>query len=322
MLVYAARVLMPGVTSGLDKPDVIMGSSAHPFAAWAGALLAKRFKVPFVFEVRDLWPQTLVDFGRLQENSLMTKALRRLEKWLYEKADRIVVVLPRAGEYIVPLGIPERKIVWIPNGVELEDYPEPAPVAARDAFVLMYFGAHGQANGLDCVIKAMAEIQKRSDMRHVRLRMIGAGPLKLSLIRLADELRLNNVEFEDPVPKNEIPALAAEADAFVFNLIDSPVFKYGISPNKIFDFLAGARPVIFCCNSSNNPIAEAHAGITVQPGDPVALAQAIATLVATPASERAEMGRSGRTYVERNHGFDALAARFANMLNELVIEHQ
>lgn len=322
MLTYAARVLLPSVTKGLERPDVIVGSSVHPFAAWSGAILARRLRVPFVFEVRDLWPQTLVDLGRLREQSLITKVLRKLEKWLYDRADRIVVLLPQADDYIVPLGVPKRKIVWIPNGVELEGYPEPTQPLIHDDFTLMYFGAHGQANGLDCVLRAMAELQKRPDMRHVRLRMIGDGPLKPSLLKLAEELQLANVEFSDPVPKREIPKLAAEADAFVFNLIDAPVFKYGISSNKLFDFLAGARPIIFCCKSSNNPVADARAGITIPPGDPVALSQAIVTLATMPLDERKAMGRAGRAYVEQNHGFDSLAARFADMLNELVAERR
>lgn len=322
MLTYAMRVLLPGVTKGLERPDVIVGSSVHPFAAWSGAILARRLRVPFVFEVRDLWPQTLVDLGRLRERSLITKVLRKLEKWLYDRADRIVVLLPQADEYIVPLGVPKRKIVWIPNGVELEGYPEPTQPLIHDGFTLMYFGAHGQANGLDCVLRAMAELQARPDMGHVRLRMIGDGPLKPSLLKLAKELQLRNVEFAGPVPKREIPSVAAEADAFVFNLIDAPVFKYGISSNKLFDFLAGARPIIFCCKSSNNPVADAHAGITVLPGDPLALSQAIATLATMPAGERNEMGRAGRAYVERNHSFDSLGARFADMLNELVAERR
>jgi glycosyltransferase involved in cell wall biosynthesis len=301
---------------------VIVGSSVHPFAAWAGAILAKRLRVPFVFEVRDLWPQTLVDLGRLREQSLVTKVLRKLEKWLYDRADRIVVLLPQADEYIVPLGVPKHKIVWIPNGVELEGYPEPRQPLIHDDFTLMYFGAHGQANGLDCVLKAMAVLQKRPDMSHVRLRMIGDGPLKPSLLKLAEDLQLANVEFADPVPKREIPAVAADADAFVFNLVDAPVFNYGISSNKLFDFFAAARPIIFCCKSSNNPVADAHAGITVPPGDPTTLSQAIATLASMPAGERTEMGRAGRAYVEQNHGFDSLAARFAGMLNELVSERR
>ncbi|KEQ13080.1 glycosyltransferase family 4 protein [Endozoicomonas numazuensis] len=322
MLTYALRVLIPGVTRELNRPSVVVGSSVHPFTAVAGLILAKRFRVPFVFEVRDLWPQTLVDLGRLREESIITSVLRSIEKWLYQHADSIVVLLPQAAKYIVPLGIPEQKIVWIPNGVELDGYPEPAQPSTLDTFTLMYFGAHGQANGLNNVLKAMAELKKRPGMRHVRLRVIGDGPLKAELIQLARELNLDSVEFEEPVPKQQIPFLAAEADAFVFNLIDSPVFKFGISSNKLFDYLAGGRPILFSCESSNNPIEEAKAGITVPPENPEALAEAITTLVKMTPIQRAAMGHAGRDYVEKNHGFDALGARFATLLNELVSERR
>lgn len=321
MLAYALRVLLPSVTQGLQRPDAVVGSSVHPFAALAGALLARRFRVPFIFEVRDLWPQTLIDMGRLPPKGLITRVLQWLELWLYRRAERIVVLLPKAADYITPLGIPAEKVVWIPNGVELDGYPEPAPPAQRQTFTLMYFGAHGQANGLDCVLRAMAELGTQPAMRHVRLRLIGDGPLKPALMSLARELGLDNVVFEDPVPKRQIPLLAAEADAFVFNLIDAPVFKYGISSNKLFDFLAGERPIIFCCKSPNNPIEDAQAGITVRPGDPVALSEAIASVAMMLSEQRAVMGKAGRAYVEANHGFSALAARFAGMLDE-VTEHR
>ena len=119
MLVYTLCVLIPGMTRGLKRPDIIVGSSVHPFAAAAGAILAWRYRVPFIFEVRDLWPQTLVDFGRIREESYVTRALRSLEKWLYKRADRIVVLLPKAADYIVPLGISKKKIVWIPMVLSL-----------------------------------------------------------------------------------------------------------------------------------------------------------------------------------------------------------
>lgn len=321
MLVYTFRVLMPGITRELERPDVIVGSSVHPFAALAGLHLARRFRVPFVFEVRDLWPQTLIDFGRLKEKSLVSRTLHFLEKHLYRQAARVVVVLPQAHKYICPLGIPPQRIVWIPNGVELEGYPEPYPPALRDTFNLMYFGAHGQANGLDTLLKAMAELQSRPEMSHVRLRLIGNGPLKPDLIHLAAKLELKNVVFEDPIPKGDIPRLAAEADAFVILVRDLPgLYRFGISMNKLFDYLAGARPIVIAVNASNNPIDEAKAGVTVPPENPSALAEGIASLVTMPVSERIAMGRAGRAYVKRQHGFDRLAGNFGAMLDEVLTE--
>ena len=317
MLSYAVRALMPSTTHSLPRPDVIVGSSVHPFAAWSGAMLAKRFCVPFVFEVRDLWPQTLVDMGRLKSGSFQTIALRTLEKWLYRKADRIVVLLPRAADYIAELGVSARKIVWIPNGVELDGYPMPEPNLVHDEFTLMYFGAHGLANGLECVIKAMALVQKRAGANRIRLRLVGDGPHKKTLVDLAKESGLDNVQFENPVPKHLIPIIAREADAFVFNLVDAPVFKFGISSNKLFDFMAAARPIIFCCRSSNNPVMEAAAGPTVPPGNELALAEAILRLAQTPVEERARMGLCARQYVENFHSYGSLAKCFAEMLDSL-----
>lgn len=323
MLAYTLRVLHPVVTQNLRRPDAIIGSSVHPFAAWAGAMLAQRLGVPFIFEVRDLWPQTLIDMGRLSPGGLTTRLLRRLEKWLYRRADRIVVLLPRASDYIVPLGIPAEKIVWIPNGVELEGYPEPAQPPAHDDFTLMYLGAHGLANGLDCVLKAMAELKKMPATDHIRLRMIGDGPMKPELMGIARSLGLDNVVFEDPVPKSRIPALAAEADAFVITVRDLPkLYRFGISMNKIFDYFAAARPIVIASGAANNPVEEAGAGITVPPEDPAALARAIADLAALPADRRTALGRSGRAYVEKNHSFDALAGKLAATLDQVVAERQ
>ena len=316
MLAYSARVLFPAVTRELPRPEVIVGSSVHPFAAWSAARLARRFDVPFIFEVRDLWPQTLVDLGRLEARSVVTRLLRRLEKWLYVNATRIVVLLPKASDYIVPLGISAEKICWIPNGVELEGSSEPEPADDKDSFTFMYFGAHGTANGLDTVLRAMQLIEQDPALSRIRLRLIGDGPQKKSLQALGESLRLSRVSFEEPVPKSDIPALASEADAFVFNLVDAPVFKYGISSNKLFDFLAAARPIVFCCRSANNPVSEAGAGLTVPPGKPDELAQAMARLADSPLTERRTMGRDGRAYVIQRHDFRALAKQFALVLDD------
>lgn len=315
MLDYTWSVLRPKNLAMLPKPDAIIGSSVHPFAAWAGRRLARRFGVPFIFEVRDLWPQTLIDMGRLSERSIATIGLRWLEKSLYRSASKIIVLLPRAGEYIEPLGIPAEKLVWIPNGVDVRQF-RAEPAADANEFVLMYFGAHGIANGLDNLLKAMKIVEADPRGGRIRLRIIGDGPLKPSLISLANQLGLPNVRFEDPVPKSSIPDLAAQANAFVFNLIDVAVFKFGISANKLFDFMAAQRPVIFCCSSINNPIAEAGSGITVPPEDPQKLAAAIIELAEISPERRCEMGKAGRRHLESNYDMSRLAARLAKTLDE------
>jgi glycosyltransferase involved in cell wall biosynthesis len=324
MLAYSWRTLLKRTTRGLPPPDVVLGSSVHPFAALAGLLLARRFGVPFIFEVRDLWPQTLIDMGRLKEGSPLTWVLRKMELWLYRHAARVVVLLPQAWEYIVPLGIPKERIVWTPNGVDLSLFPRiPDRLSHPGApFTLMYFGAHGQANGLDNVLRAMKLLQDGHFGQAVRLRLIGDGPLKPALMHLAEALQLRNVCFEQPVAKNRIPTLAAEADAFVFNLIYAPVFRYGISANKLFDYMASGRPILFSCDAANNPVHDAGAGLTVEPGKPEALAEAIEKIASMPKDELQRMGRGGREYVERNHDFKNLSGRLAGVLDDVVQERR
>lgn len=320
ILAYTWALLRRGTTARLPRPDVVVGSSVHPFAAVAGVLLARRFNVPFVFEVRDLWPQTLVDMGRLQEGSFMTWALRKLELWLYRRAARIVVLLPLAWEYITPLGIPIERLVWIPNGVDLSMFPRgtASTTASEAQFTLMYFGAHGQANGLDNILRAMKCVGERAGGRHIHLRIIGDGPLKPSLIAQASEMGLTNVSFEPPVAKCQIPALASQADAFVIAVLDLPgLYRYGISMNKLFDYLAAERPILIASDAANNPVEDAHAGLTVPPGQPEALADAIVQIADMPLVERQRMGRAGREYVEQNHGFEQLAGRLAAVLDDV-----
>ena len=321
MLVYTWRMLWTRTTVALARPNLIIGSSVHPFAALAGALLARRFKVPFVFEVRDLWPQTLVDMGRLREKSLLTWVLRKLEVWLYRRAERIVVLLPFAWEYIVPLGIPKERVEWIPNGVDLSLYPKAQlPGRASDApFTLMYFGAHGQANGLENVLLAMKLVAEQHPGANIRLRMIGDGPLKPMLMQRAEQLALSSVSFEPSVPKNRVPFIAAEADAFVISVLGLPnLYRYGISMNKLFDYLAAERPIIIASDAKNNPVRDAHSGLTVGADQPAALADAIVQLAQMPPQERQRMGAEGRKYVEQHHGFDQLALRLASVLDAAV----
>lgn len=320
MLTYAVRALFPSVTKCLTKPDVIIGSTVHPFAAITGALLAQRQRVPFIFEVRDLWPQTLIDMKRIKEHGFTAYTMRSMERWLCHRASRIVMLLPRAEDYIVRLGVPAKKATWISNGVELSDFPYRMPaVTPEQTFTLMYFGAHGQANGLDNILHAIKLVNDVSSQNKIRLRLIGDGPQKATLQNTARRLQLSNVVFEPSMPKSKIPLLAEQADAFVFNLVDIPVFRYGISSNKLYDFMAAARPIIFCCDAGNNPVKDADCGITINSGSPQALAEGIMEMANLPLAERIAMGMRGRRHVEMNYSYEKLAQRFAATLDEAIM---
>lgn len=324
MLTYSFRAFLIGrkldtTVPGLDGPDVIIGSSVHLFAVLAAYCLARHYGAHFVMEVRDLWPQTLIDMAVLGERHPLTWLLRHLERFLYNRAEKIITVLPFASQYICRLGIPSNKVVWIPNGVDLSLYERAQTSTAKDndkPFTIMYTGAHGTANRLDALLEAASILQTmgRDDIRCV---LVGDGPEKTRLIERKQRLGLGSVEFRDPVPKEQLPATLAGADACVLILQDIPVYRYGISPNKLFDYLAACRPVIFAGSASNNLVKETGCGVCVPSADPRALANAIIQLASLPPEVRSEMGQRGRTYVEKNHDFRLLASRFEEVTENL-----
>lgn len=320
MLVFATRILNSESVLLLPQPDLIIGSSVHPFAVWSAYRLARRYRVPFIFEVRDLWPQTLIDFGLIRQRGIPAILLRRLERFLYQNSSAIITLLPYAFRYIQRFGIERERVHWIPNGVDLSrwDLRESSIPRSQHDLCLMYFGSFGQANSLETLLQAMHELAVHAVVPRVRLRLIGDGPMKSMLESITTELALSNVVFENPVAKEKIPSLAAEADFFVAILKNSPLYRYGISLNKVYDYMAAGRPVIFACGAANNPVAEADAGISVAPGDVSGLAGAIARMAKMHPDERFKMGRAGRAYVEKHHNSLLLANKLTDVMNSCI----
>lgn len=318
MLSFAVRVLYDRYFKHIEPPDIVIGSSPHPFAAWAAQKMAARWRVPFVFEVRDLWPQSLIELGRISPQHPAVLLLARLERYLYNRAAKIVVLLPGAHQYIKSVGIDANKVVWIPNGVDFSLYDHVLQSAGNNKFTVMYAGAHGLANGLESVIKC-AEILDADYRDKIVFRLVGDGPDKDILRKSALEKHLINVQFDEPIPKWEIPRILMQADAFVVIVKDLPLYKYGISLNKIYDYLASARPVVIGANAFNNPVEEAGAGFTAPPGDPEKLAMAVLRLYHMTNIEREQMGRNGRKYVQENHDLKSLALKLEEVLLETAL---
>jgi glycosyltransferase involved in cell wall biosynthesis len=304
----------------LAPPDIIIGSSVHLLTVLTAYLLSCYFKAHFVMEVRDLWPQTLIDMGALGERNFLTVLLHQLEKFLYQRAERIIVLLPNAGEYIKNLGADADKICWIPNGVNLSRFvTEEVQQGEDERFTVMYAGAHGQANGLDVILDAASIIQKQGNSE-VEFVLIGDGPEKTRLKAYCKDLELANVEFCSPVAKDEVPIVLAQSDVLVFPLKEIEVFKYGISSNKLFDYLASGKPIVFSCEAANNIVDRVKSGVSVPPEDPQALADAIIRLYSVPPEERQAMGARGRAHVEQHYDTKVLAGRLHHMLEDLVNE--
>ena len=319
IVVFSLRLLLPRSTNDLATPDVVIGSTVHPFAAWSALRLARRNKAPFVFEVRDLWPETLIDMGAIKRNGLPARLLRALERHLYKNSALIITTMPAAFDYIEQFGIERDHVVWISNGADLEGFSiTPPPMNSQ--FQFLYFGAHGSANDLETILDAFG-IATRQNADPMTLRLVGDGPLKPHLIQHAVELGLDGRVFFDPqVPKFQIPELSRTADALVVSLLPLDLYRFGISLNKIYDYLASARPILFGGDPINNPVDEAKAGVCRKKNEASEIAEGMLKLVRSNFEQRAAWGSNGYKHAEQNYSYLRLAEKLNRCL-ETVVDH-
>lgn len=295
------------------KPDVVIGSSPHLFAAAAGSLLARRFRVPFVLEVRDLWPESIVAAGG--RKGVLYHIFAGLAKYLYHRADLIICLARGTQRHLEGEGLNRGKLVYIPNGVDPDAF-ENIDRSANVGFTLVYAGAHGPANGLDVVLDAAELLRDRTEIRFL---LVGDGPAKKGLKEAAGARGLTNVQLRDPVSKEQMPEIFAEADAGLMVLRDTPLFAFGVSPNKLFDYFGASMPVV--CNVPGEVAAMVEAaggGEQANPGSAKSLADAVVRLYERSADERAAMGRSAREWVVKEHGRPVLAQRLDHALREVL----
>lgn len=299
----------------IPSPQIIIGSSVHLLAALSALFLAEHFGAHFVMEVRDVWSQALINMNKLAERSVATWAMRQLEHFLYRRAERVIVLLPGAVSHISGLGIPQGKIVYIPNGVDLSLFSDASPQNGQpDGFRIVYLGSLGTANNLDVLLDAMQLVQAQG-FPTIQCDLIGDGALKPQLIARSRELGLRNTRFLDPVPRAHVPDALGRADAGVF--VSADVLRLGVSARKLFDYMASEKPIIFSGDTPHDIVQAAQCGLSVPFGDPEMLANAIIRLYRMSSVERKAMGQQGRAYVEQHHDHTILAQRLAETLEGL-----
>jgi len=324
MMSYALSVLL--VQRRYPRPDVVVGSCVHLAAVVAAFLIGRLRGAAFVFEVRDLWPRALIDIGALRERGAAARLLTALERFLYRRAGMVISLLPDAAQYIMGHGIPADKIAYIPNGVA--DYSTGIQPATGDAVALVrwiqeqrgagrlvagYVGSHGRVNGVDLLVEAARELRDRGE-EQIALVFVGSGTQKERCELLARDHRLANVAFWRPVPKQSVPAVLQALDVTLFSLHDSSAFKYGLSCNKLFDYLASGRPVVSACRIAGSPVSASGGGICARSESPGAVADALLEMAGLGDAGRRALGARGRKWVYQNHGATALAGRFLEAL--------
>ena len=335
MFSFVAAFLV--VQTRVGRPNVVVGSTVHPFAALGGWLAARPRGARFVLEIRDLWPQTLVDLGELRVGSPGERVLRAIEAFLVRRATVVITLLPGMREYLTEQGLPAGHVVYIPNGVDLTafgiDQTDESPVPdaldrslreirrmqGEGRFVLGYTGTFGRVNRLDVIVRAVEIAEQRAPGR-IGLIFVGDGPERQNLARLAE--RVPAVVFGKPIPKRLVPTILRAMDGTVVHATTNPVYRYGISFNKLFEYMAVGRPVVFACESVYDPVAATGAGITATPDDPELIASAFLELAASSMKTRSVMGAAGRQYVEERHNLEQLGAAFAAVVEGVASERE
>lgn len=292
-----------------DSPDVVIGPSVPMLTGWAALRIARKKRAAFVFEIRDIWPQALVDLGALSKTSLAYYLLRYLEKYLYRKARRISAVLPFTWKHVGDSGTNSNKVCWIPNGASLERFSEHATYnGGQPPLIAMYVGGFSLTHDVSTILRA-AKILEEKSVNGYKFVIVGSGRQRSDCENEANILNLNNVEFRDPVPKSEIPNLQMGADVLIASVKNTPVYQFGINSNKIYDYLASARPIIFSGNAPNDPIKESGSGLSISPENPYAMVDALQQLLVMAPEKRVELGKRGRQYLENEFDIEKLAER-------------
>jgi glycosyltransferase involved in cell wall biosynthesis len=318
---------LPGVSLFSERhilqPDVVIGTSPTFFAAMAAASFAKRRKIPFIMEVRDLWPAIFVQLGVLRNRHLI-RWLERLEMRLYQQATKVVVVTESFRQLLIKRGLPKGKVFTIPNGADIDFWgPRTASSELRrrlnleDRFVVLYIGAHGISHALERVLDAAFESR---ESRKIHFLFVGEGAEKERLVRRAQELGLKNVTFLDSVAKDEVREFYALADVCLVPLKDIPLFKTFI-PSKMFEIMAMARPIIGSVRGEAADILRCSGGaLVVEPEDGLAIAQAVLQLYRNQNQAR-ELGRQGREFVAAHYSRRVLAAAYIDVMKLAIAEY-
>ena len=310
---------------GVKNVDLVWGTSPPIFQGVTAWLLARLKLVPFLFEVRDLWPSFAIAVGVLKNPALIKMSLW-LERFLYRHADCVMVNSPGYVKHVTAGGA--RRVELIPNGADPEMFdPNDNGMTFRssnhleDKFVLLYAGAHGMSNDLGVVLEAARILQGGSITSNVIVTFLGDGKEKSALQKQAAGLHLGNVLFLPPVPKTAMAAALAGADACLAIL--KPIDEYKTTyPNKVFDYMAAGRPVVLAIDGVIRAVVEAAGcGLFAQPGDPAALADAIRVLDADRAASR-RMGLAGRKYLEEHFSRTTLASRLIGILEDMLKQPQ
>lgn len=308
---YAPRI------AAAYRPDAVVASSTYPYDVREARRIADCCQNPcrVLYEIHDLWPLSLIELYHLSEKNPYIRSLQKAENSAYRLSDGVISILPHADRHIHELGFTDVPFYYVPNGVATDGKDEEAPAETAAAVararamgkcILMYLGGFSKANALDDLLEA-APLMPFG----IQLFLIGNGPLKAEIAKKVERENLQNVTLLDAVPKPRVQGVLRLADALYIGAKRTPLYRYGVGMNKIYDYMLSGRPILYAVESSNNPVAEVGCGIRIAAEDPQEIASAARMLLQMTEEERARLGENGRRYVRQYHDYRVLAGQFA-----------
>lgn len=305
------------------RPDAVIASSTYPMDVWVARKLAKLAKAKLVYEVHDLWPLSLIELSGMSPRHPFALMCGKAEADAYRDADVVVSMLPCVHEHMASRGLDLKRLRIVPNGFAPEEWQgESAPLGetlkahldaerAAGRVIVGYAGSMGLPNALDVLLDAAGKLREQP----ISFVLVGSGHEATRLAERAQAEGLKHLRFFAPIPKAQIPTLLGHFDIAYIGWQRTPIYRFGIAPNKLIDYLMAGRAVLHSVEAGNDPVAEAGAGLTVAPEDAEAVAQGLLQLAALSPAERAAMGERGRAFAMANHAFPVLAARFIEALS-------
>jgi hypothetical protein len=306
-------------------PSVIIASSAHPFHYIPAYWMAKKYNAKIIFEVRDLWPKSLTELLNISSYHPIILLLKWIEKTAYKKSDYVVSLLPNAKAYMTQNGLKPERFVYISNGVAAEDivtnqqaipeHVEQIIIEKRKQgfFLIGYTGAHGEPNAMDDLLYALT-LLKKENYNKVHFILVGTGNLKEELKKYSLKNDLGSlITFLDALPKNQVLSFLEQMDATYIGWKNKSIYQYGISPNKIFDYMIAAKPILHAFSSSNDIVNQTQSGLSVEAENHKDIAKGIKTLVNKPNVELQAMGLRGKEAVLSSFTYKYLAKKYMDL---------
>ena len=315
---FAWKILrLPKIITG--HPDIILASSPSLLTFFGAKKLASKFKAKLAFEVRDIWPLTLIEIGGYSAKHTFIRFLQWTEDKAYKDADVVISSLPNAVEHMAERGMNRKKFHWISNGIDIEELSnsEPLPQKISDSFpknkfIFGYLGTLGDANALEYFIES-AKIKKNDDS--IAWVLVGDGKEKKNLQKKVKDLELSNVFFIESVSKNQAQSVLRLFDICFIAWRNKPIYRFGISAQKIPEYMYSKKPIIHSFSGHSDAIHKSNSGIIVPAEDPFEIVRALDILKNMKKEERDKLGKNGHEYAVNNYNYKSLASRLLKVLS-------